>query len=63
MMSKIERGERKAKREQLPILAVLLNVEESKLKVEWLADRVVEILENEDDISQVLNCAKKSLTH
>ena len=63
MMSKIERGDRKAKREQLPVLALLLDVEENKLKVEWLADRVVDVLKDEDDINQVLNCAKKALTH
>lgn len=47
-MSKIERGDRFAKREHLPILAKYFKIPESELKTLWLADKVCEIVSNED---------------
>ena len=38
MYSKIERGERKAKRSHIPIMARLLEIEEKELLTIWLAD-------------------------
>ena len=49
MYSKIERGERKAKRSQLPIMAQLFGVKEKELLVVWLADKILDVVENEDD--------------
>ena len=57
--SKIERGERKAKREQVVILAKLLDGKEEELLTCWLADRVREILENEAVATQVLEMVSK----
>ena len=41
MYSKIERGERKAK---------VFGVDEKELLTVWLADKVLDIVENEDDV-------------
>jgi transcriptional regulator with XRE-family HTH domain len=41
MYSKIERGERPAKRKQIPIIAQLLKTDESTLVTLWLADKIV----------------------
>ena len=41
---KIERGERKAKREQLFTLAELLKVDEKELLTLWLADQVTAVV-------------------
>ena len=49
MYSKIERGERKAKRSQLPIMARLFGIKEMELLVVWLADKILDVVENEDD--------------
>ena len=49
MYSKIERGERKAKRSQLPIMAQLFGVKEKELLVVWLADKILDVVENEDE--------------
>ena len=54
MYSKIERGERKAKRSQIPIMAKLFNVEEKELLTIWLADKVLDTVE---DASEVKNDA------
>ena len=50
MYCKIERGERKAKRSQIPIMARLLEVEEKELLTIWLADKVLDTIEGEEDV-------------
>ena len=49
MYSKIERGERKAKRSQIPIMARLLKVDEKELLTIWLADKVLDTVEGSHD--------------
>jgi len=51
MYSKIDRGERKAKRSQIPIMARLLKVDEKELLTIWLADKVLDTVEGEEDVS------------
>lgn len=59
---KIEKGERRVKREQIRIVAEVLNVNELELRTLWLADQVVEIMENEQDISDnVLDLVKENV--
>ena len=50
MYSKIERGERKAKRCHIPIMAKLLEIDEKELLTIWLADKVLDIVEGEDEV-------------
>jgi transcriptional regulator with XRE-family HTH domain len=47
MLSNIERGDRRAKREWIPKLAKLLKVSEEELLTYWLADRVNELVQDE----------------
>ena len=44
MFSKIERGDRKAKREQVICLAQQLKVDETELLALWLADKIVDAI-------------------
>ena len=48
MLSKIERGERHAKREQVLLLSKIFNVEADDLMSLWLADKLFDIIKNED---------------
>ena len=50
MYSKIERGKRKAKREHVKLIAKKLNVNEKELLTIWLADKVLDIVNNEKEI-------------
>ena len=52
LYSKIERGERPAKREQVINLASILHTDEKELLTLWLADQIKEITEPEKDIAQ-----------
>lgn len=47
LYSKIERGERKAKKEQIPILAKILKTSIDELTTVWLADQVLDVLKDE----------------
>jgi len=48
MLSKIERGERNAKREQVAILSKIFTVPEDDLLSLWLADKVYDMVKDED---------------
>lgn len=47
MLSKIERGERKAKKEQVVVFAKLYRANNEELLTLWLADQLVKVVENE----------------
>ena len=51
MYSKIERGERKAKRSQIPIMAQMFEIDEKELLTIWLADKVLDTVKGEEDVS------------
>ena len=51
MYSKIERGDRPAKRTQVIALAKLLSTDETELLTLWLADKVTEVLEDEKELA------------
>lgn len=48
MLSKIERGERRAKREHIPALAEMFNKKTEELLAIWLADQVYDIVKDEE---------------
>jgi len=56
---KIEKGNRRAKREQLPVLAELLEVDTKELICLWSADKVYDIIAEEDEATQILNIVVK----
>lgn len=52
LYSKIERGERPAKREQVIDLASIFNTDEKELLTLWLADQIKETTEPEKNIAE-----------
>jgi len=44
LLSKIERGERKALKEQVDKIAILLSIEEKELTTIWLTDKILELI-------------------
>ncbi len=61
MFSKIERGERRAKREQVLKMAELLKADTQELLTLWLTDQVLEVVSNEEQALQALKMAEKEL--
>lgn len=62
MFSKIERGERKAKREQVLLLAQLLETNSKELLSIWLADQIYNLLKDEEIGITVLKKVQEQLT-
>lgn len=59
---KIEKGDRRAKKEYIPIIAELLETDKDELLTFWLADQVTEMVADEKELSnKVLNIAKKNI--
>ena len=58
---KIEKGDRRAKREQVIILADLLEVNSKELIRLWSADKVYDIIAEEEEATQILNVVAESI--
>lgn len=52
MYCKIEKGDRRAKREQIPMIAEILQADPEELLTLWLADKVTEVLNDEKDMAE-----------
>ena len=64
MFSKIERGERPAKREQVIAIAKILTTDENELLTLWLADKILDVIENETELAdQALKVAIENKNH
>ena len=50
MFSKIERGDRRAKRSQVIMLAEYFHVDEKEMLTLWLADKILDALEGEEKL-------------
>jgi len=61
MLSKIERGERKAKKEQVLLFAKILNIGSEDLLTLWLADQVLEVVQNENSGLRAVRLAEKEV--
>ncbi|NCB83382.1 MAG: XRE family transcriptional regulator [Bacteroidia bacterium] len=58
-LSKIEKGTRQLKREQIPLLSKFLHADREELLTLWLADQVLELLNGEPLADQALNSVAK----
>lgn len=58
---KIEKGDRRAKREQVNVLADLLEVDSKELIRLWSADKVYDIIAEEEEATQILNVVAESI--
>lgn len=62
MYCRIEKGERRAKREQIPVIAEVLQTDPEELLALWLADQVTAVVADETNIAKkVLEIADNSL--
>lgn len=58
-LSKIEKGLRQLKREQLPILAEILKVDKDELLILWLADQLYDVVKDEDVALKAMEVAEE----
>lgn len=60
---KIEKGDRRAKREQIATLAELLQTDTKELLRLWSADKVYDLIADEDEATQILNVVAENITN
>jgi transcriptional regulator with XRE-family HTH domain len=63
ILSRIERGQRKASREQIVRLAEYFNVDTDDLLVVWLSDKIVYEVLDEDIALQALKVAEEKVKY
>lgn len=63
ILSKIERGQRKATREQVLKLAKFFNIEEEKLLIAWLSDKIAYELRDEIHAKEALKVAENKIEY
>jgi transcriptional regulator with XRE-family HTH domain len=61
LLSKIERGERTAKKEAVSQLAQILKTDEKELLTLWLADQLYNVAKDEDVALTALQVAEKNI--
>lgn len=61
MLSKIERGERRAKRDQIALFAEILSADLEELVTLWLADKVCEVVKDESRALHALHVAEEEI--
>ncbi len=58
---KIEKGDRRARREQVTVIAELLEVDSKELIRLWSADKVYDIIAEEEEATQILKVVAESI--
>lgn len=61
MYSRYERGQRPLKEEHIPVIASKLNVESSDLRKMWIADKVLSVVNEEEDATDILNIVVENI--
>ena len=61
LLSKIERGERLIKREQIAQVAIILKADAKELLTLWLADQVMDVLKDEKLADEALKTVSKNI--
>jgi transcriptional regulator with XRE-family HTH domain len=61
IISKVERGDRQLKKEQIPLLAKILNADQEELLTLWLADQIMDVLKNEKLADEALKTVSKNI--
>lgn len=62
-LSKIERGERQAKKETVLKISVILKVQEKELLTLWLADQIYEVVKDDENALQAMMIAEDSVKY
>ncbi|MDN3492220.1 helix-turn-helix domain-containing protein [Winogradskyella bathintestinalis] len=60
-LSKIERGNRTARREQVEDLAKVLNKNKDELLNLWMADKIVNMIKDESNSTEILKKAEQEI--
>jgi transcriptional regulator with XRE-family HTH domain len=60
-LSKIEKGQRQLKKEQIPLLAEILKADKVELETLWLADQLMQLVKDEPTAGEALKTVSKKI--
>ncbi len=60
-LSKMERGERSFKKEEIIMIAEILNANQEELLTLWLADKIYQIVKGEEQVIEALKIVEHKL--
>ena len=60
MLSRYERNQRPIKEKLLPLLASKLNLDPIEIRKRWIADKVVNVIMEEEDVNDILDMVEKN---
>ena len=60
-LSKIEKGQRHLKKEQIPLLAEILKADKDELITLWLADQVFDVIKDENIADEALKSVSRKI--
>ncbi|MBX2935105.1 MAG: helix-turn-helix domain-containing protein [Ferruginibacter sp.] len=60
-LSKIEKGLRQLKKEQIPLLAEILKTDKVELETLWLADQLMQLVKDEPTADEALKSVSKKI--
>lgn len=60
-LSKIEKGLRQLKKEQIPLLATILQADKVELETLWLADQLMQLVKDEPTADEALKSVSKKI--
>ena len=63
ILSKVERGERKARKEQVEKIAKALDLDEKELMIEYLSEIIAYEIIDEDSVTDVLRVAESKVKY
>ena len=61
IISKVERGDRQLKKEQIPLLAQILKADVEELQTLWLADQIYAVVKDEKFANEAMQVADKKI--
>lgn len=61
IISKVERGDRQLKKEQIPLLAKILKADVEELQSLWLADQIYELVKDEKMANKAMQVAEEKI--
>lgn len=61
IISKVERGDRQLKKDQIPLLAEILQADIVELETLWLADQIYEVIKDEKLANEAMQVAEKKI--
>ena len=63
LLSKIEKGLRQLKREQITSIAHILKIDEDKLLTLWLADQIYDVIKDEEFASEAIRVTGEKILY